>query len=90
MFKNAFLDNAHLDIETVLMFVNTYLRECFSYAFVKNEFGLGTHNIYDWASFCREVLVEWCCKQEGKIEVKEKSLKLLKANLKKENTTWEV
>ena len=51
MFKNAFLDNAHLDIETVLMFVNPYLRECFSYAFVKNEFGLWTDSVVTGSVF---------------------------------------
>lgn len=67
VFKNTFFENAHLDIETILVFVNAYLRECFSYVFVRSELGLGTHSICDWASFCREVLVEWCLKREGKI-----------------------
>ena len=56
-----------MDIETVLIFVNTYLRECFSYAFVRSEFKLSDVTICDWASFCREILIEWCIKREGGI-----------------------
>lgn len=57
----------HLDLEPLLIFVNVYLRECFSYAFFKHELGLSNHSICDWASFCREVLVHWSVEWEGKI-----------------------
>lgn len=67
IFKNTFFDGAHLDFETILVFVNVYVRECFSYLFVRTELKLGDHGICDWASFCREVLIEWCCKREGQI-----------------------
>ena len=67
VFKNTFFEHAHLDIETVLVFVNAYIRECFSYVFIKSELGLATNSICDWASFCREVLIEWCIKRDGKI-----------------------
>ena len=30
----------------------------------RSSLGLGS-SVCDWASFCREVLVDWCCKQEG-------------------------
>ena len=63
-FKNTFFENAHLDIETILVYVNAYLRESFCYTFVTSELGLASHSICDWASFCREVLVEWCLKRE--------------------------
>ncbi|KAK3873925.1 hypothetical protein Pcinc_021103 [Petrolisthes cinctipes] len=40
----------------------------FSYKSAREELtGLSDHSICDWASFCREVLVEWCVKREGKI-----------------------
>lgn len=67
VFKNTFFDNARLDLETVVLFVNVYLRQCFSYAFVKNELGISHKGTCDWTSFCREVLIEWCIKREGKI-----------------------
>ena len=34
---------------------------------MRGELKLSDPSICDWASFCREVLVEWCVKQEGKI-----------------------
>ena len=37
VFKNIFFENVSLDLETVLVFVNCYLRECFSYVFIKSE-----------------------------------------------------
>lgn len=43
------------------------MRECFSYPFVRSEFGISDHGICDWASFCREDHVEWCIKREGQI-----------------------
>lgn len=67
VFKNTFFEKAHLDLETVLVFINVYLRECFSFLFVRTELQLSDPTIVDWASFCREVLVEWCVKQTGKI-----------------------
>ena len=88
MYVNTFFEKAHLDIETILVFVNAYLRECFSYVFIRSELGLSNHSICDWASFCREVLVDWCLGREGKIGLKEKSSRSTKANLVKENITW--
>ena len=67
VYKNTFFDKVHLDLETVLIFCNIYVRECYSYTFVRGELKLSDPSICDWASFCREVLVEWCVKQEGKI-----------------------
>ena len=67
VFKNTFFASVHLDLETVLFFVNAYLRECFSYQFVRSEFGLRNTSICDSASFCGEVLIERCVKCEGKI-----------------------
>lgn len=67
VYKGTFFDKAHLDLESVLLFVNIYLRECFSFVFVRNELQLSDPTIVDWASFCREVLIEWCLKQTGKI-----------------------
>lgn len=67
VFKNTFFSCVHLDLETLLIFVNVYLRECFTYAFVKHELGLSDYSICDWASFCREVLIEWSVEREGKI-----------------------
>lgn len=67
MFKNTFFDHAHLDIETILLFANVYLRQYFCYSLVKNELKVSDKGICDWASFCREVLVEWCIKRQGKI-----------------------
>ena len=67
VFKNTFFDNAHLDIETILIFVNAYVREFFSYVFVRSELKISDPSICDWASFCREVLIEWCLKREGPI-----------------------
>lgn len=51
----------------MLIFTNAYLRTCFSYTFIKEEVGLSSHSICDWASFCREVLVDWCLRREGRI-----------------------
>ncbi|KAK3852955.1 hypothetical protein Pcinc_040477 [Petrolisthes cinctipes] len=34
---------------------------------VRNELGLSNKTICDWASFCREVLIEWSVKRQGKI-----------------------
>ncbi|KAK3890056.1 hypothetical protein Pcinc_005971 [Petrolisthes cinctipes] len=34
---------------------------------VRNELGLFNKTICDWASFCREVLIEWSVKRQGKI-----------------------
>lgn len=67
VWKNTFFEKSHLDIETVLIFINAYLRERFTYTFVQSELGLATNTICDWASFCREVLIEWSLKREGKI-----------------------
>ena len=67
VFKNTFFDNAHMDIETVLVFVNAYVRECFSYVFVRSELKISDKGICDWASFCREVLLEWCLKRNEQI-----------------------
>ena len=67
VYQNTFFEKAHLDIETILVFVNAYVRECFSYVFIRSELGLTNHSICDWASFCREVLVDWCLGREGKI-----------------------
>lgn len=49
------------------MFINIYLREIFTYKFVHNELSLCNKSICDWASFCREVLMEWSVKREGRI-----------------------
>ena len=59
--------NAHHDIETILIFVNAYVHECFSYDFVKSELKICDQGICDWASFFGEVLIEWCCKRDGQI-----------------------
>lgn len=67
IYKNTFFDNARLDIETILLFVNSYIRECFSYVFVRNELKLSDKGICDWARFCREVLIQWCLKRNGQI-----------------------
>ncbi|KAK3885599.1 hypothetical protein Pcinc_010191 [Petrolisthes cinctipes] len=34
---------------------------------VRNELGLSNKTICDWARFCREVLIEWSVKRQGKI-----------------------
>lgn len=58
----------HLDLETLLIFINLYLRNTFNYAFAKEEIiGLSDHSICDWGSFCREVLIHWCLQREGRI-----------------------
>ena len=67
VYKNTFFDHAHLDIETILVFVNAYVRECFSYVFVRSELKLSDKAICDWASFSREVLIEWSVKREGQL-----------------------
>lgn len=67
VFKNTFFEKVHLDIETILIFVNAYIRPCFSYSFIREELGLSSHSVCDWASFCREVLVDWCVRREGTI-----------------------
>ena len=67
VFKNTFFDKARLDIETILLFVNTYVRECFSYVFVRSELKIDDGTICDRVSFCREVLIEWSLKRAGQI-----------------------
>lgn len=67
VYKNTFFEKVHLDLETLLVFVNAFLRPCFSYAFVKEELGINGCTVCDWASFCREVLVDWSLRREGKI-----------------------
>ena len=52
--------------------MNAYVRECFSYVFVRSELKLSDKAICDWASFSREVLIEWCVKERDSLEVKEK------------------
>lgn len=67
VFKNTFFEHSSLDLETVLTFVNVYLRECFTYRFMRYNLHITDKTTCDWASFCREVLVEWCLKREGAI-----------------------
>ena len=67
IYKNTFFEKSNLDLETILLFINVYVRECFTYRFVRNELSLSDRSICDWASFSREVLIEWCIKREGKI-----------------------
>lgn len=60
IFKNTWFDHTKLDLETSLKFINLYLREYFSNSRVEDKFNLSDKTICDWASFCREVLVDWC------------------------------
>lgn len=65
VYKNTMFENVHLDIETLLLFINLYLRNNFSYGTASEEFtGLSQKSICEWSRFCREVLIEWCLKNE--------------------------
>lgn len=67
VFKNTFLAHNHSNLVTFLTFINDYLRESYSHIFVRRDLHLSSPTICEWAGFCREVLLEWCIKQEGKI-----------------------
>lgn len=49
VFKNAFFEKAHPDLERVLVFINVSLRECFPFLFVKTELQLSDPTTVDWA-----------------------------------------
>ena len=59
IFKGTFFAPANLNVKQILNFGNCYLRECFSYKLVASEPKLSEPTINDWASFCRQVLIEW-------------------------------
>lgn len=67
VFKNTFLAHMHTTLVTFLTFINDYLRESYLHTFVKKDLHISSATICEWAGFCREVLLEWCIKQEGKI-----------------------
>ena len=59
IFKGTVFAQANLNVKQILNFVNFNLRECFSYKLVASELKLSEPTINDWASFFREVLIEW-------------------------------
>ena len=67
IFRNTWFSYSHVDIETNLYFVVLFLQDFFSYKFVQSELGLSKPTINDWASFCREVIVNWVFNKCGKI-----------------------
>ena len=79
-----FFDNAHIDFETILIFVHAYVWECFLYVFIRSELKITDKGMCDWASFCSEVLIEWCCKRDGQgqiVEIDESKFGKKKCNM---------
>ncbi|XP_042880721.1 uncharacterized protein LOC122258689 [Penaeus japonicus] len=67
VFKGSFFERSHLDLETLLVFVNYFVREYFTVRVMRHELRLGLATITDWSSFCREVMVHWALEQQGVI-----------------------
>ena len=62
----TWFDKSHLDAETNLRLCYLYLSDYFSYALAKTEIRGITHpTICDWASFMREVIVNWVTNQSS-------------------------
>ena len=64
--KDTWFSKVKLDIETNVMFCNIFIRKCFTYEFVMDELKLSHRTICDWASFCREVCIDWAIKKTAK------------------------
>ena len=68
IFVKTWFDNSHLDAETNLRLCYLYLSDHFSYDLAKTEIRGITHTtICDWASFMREVIVNWVIRRQKKI-----------------------
>ena len=83
IFKGTFFSQTNLNVKQILNFDNFYLRECFSYKLVASELKLSEPTINDWASFCREVLIEWSIRSGERVALS----RLTRANLGSLNTT---
>ena len=57
----------------------------FPYCLVRSELKVKDGTLCDWASFCREVFIEWLLKRVEKMEVREDYLHGQKVSLGKEN-----
>ena len=59
IFKNTWFHKSGLDIETNLKLVVLWLQDWFAFKVVRSKLKLNNSTITDWASFCREVVVNW-------------------------------
>ena len=68
IFHDSWFDHSHVDAETNLRFCYLYLSDYFSYDLARTEIrGITNTTICDWASFIREVIVNWVVRRQKKI-----------------------
>lgn len=67
LLNGSIFKRAHLDVNTLLVFVNYFIREYFTVRLIQHELGLELKTITDWSTFCQEVMVHWALEQQGVI-----------------------